>query len=405
MIAKYFPAFKNRDFSLFWFSDFVARIGTQLLTVAVSWQLYLLTHSPLALGLIGIFQAIPLLVFNFFGGLIADRYNRKKILYITGLLLVCTSTLLGITTTLHIISPGIIYSTIAIVAIINSFNYPAYGSVLPGIVTNNEMTVAASTFGLQEDMSEMIGPAVAGFLIATIGVGNIYFFDAFSTVVSLVALFMMSYTGKTTTEKSAISFAAVKEGYTFLLSQKVMWSSMILDALSVLFASSIILMPIFANDILHVGSQGLGFLYAAPAVGAVLMGLIIARGVKIYKQGKVLLSVVALYALATIIFGLSKSFIISLIALVILGGANLVSVTIRSVIRQRFTPEHMRGRLYSFYSFFWILGDRIGDIEGGFLAQLVGAPFAVVVGGIGALVVVGSMALFNPELRNHTHQD
>lgn len=404
MLLKHFPAFKNRGFRLFWFSDFIARVGTQLVTVTISWQLYLLTHSPFALGLIGVFQAIPLLICNFFGGAVADTYNRKKILYITGILLVCTSAFLGIATTLHFVSSAIIYSVIALVAIINSFNYPAYGAVLPAIVDKTELPVAASTFGLQEDISEMLGPALAGFLIIAIGVGNIYFLDAISTIISLIALVMMSYQGQGSGEKSNISFRAIKEGYDFLVSKKVMWSSMILDTLSVLFASSIILMPIFAKDILHIGPQGLGFLYAAPAIGAVCIGYFLAHGFHIYNQGKVLLSVVAIYALATIVFGFSTSFILSLVALIVLGGANVISVTIRSIIRQSFTPEHMQGRLYSFYSFFWILGDRIGDIEGGFLAQFIGAPFTVVAGGIGALAVVGYMALCNPELRNHKHK-
>lgn len=405
MLSKYFPAFQNRDFRLFWFSDFISRVGTQLWTVAISWQLYLLTHSPFALGLIGVFQLLPMIIFNFFGGLLADVYNRKRIVYITEFLFACVSIFLAVATMIHIISPLIIYFSVALTAVLASFNFPAYGSVLPSIVDKNELTVASSTFGLQEDMSEMIGPAIAGFLIVSIGVGNIYFLDAFSSIIAAVAVFVMSYSGEIITEKSEISFAAVKEGYHFLLSQKVMWSSMLLDTLSVLFASSIILMPVFANDVLHVGPQGLGFLYAAPAVGAVLLGLILSRGVKIYKQGKILLSVVAIYASATIVFGISKSFAVSLFALAVLGGANLVSVTIRSVIRQAFTPEHMRGRLYSFYSFFWIIGDRIGDIEGGFVAGLIGAPLAVVLGGIGALLVVGSMAIFNPELRNHTYSD
>lgn len=405
MIAKYFPAFKSRDFTIFWFSDFIARVGTQLLTVAISWQLYLLTHSAFALGLIGVSQAVPMLLCNFFGGAIADAYNRKKILIITGWLLAAISILLGLATFFHFISPTIIYVIIAVKAAVTAFNLPAYGSILPSIVDKSELTVAASTFGLQEDMAEMIGPAVAGFLIAGIGVGNVYFLDGLSTVIAVVALFWMAYSGDSSGEKSEISFAAVKEGYTFLVSKKVMWSSMLLDTLSVLFASSIILMPIFANDILHVGSQGLGLLYAAPAIGGLIMGIILSQGVKIYRQGKVLLSVVAIYAFATIIFGLSKSFAVSLLALVILGGANLVSVTIRSVIRQVFTPDNLRGRLYSFYSFFWIAGDYTGDIEAGFIAQLIGAPLAVIIGGVGALLVVGSMAIFNPELRNHNHRD
>jgi MFS family permease len=401
MLAKIFPAFKNRDFRIFWLSDFIARVGTQLLTVTISWQLYLLTHSAFALGLIGVFQIIPLLLLNFLGGVTADVYNRKKILYITGFLLVCTSSLLGITTVFHIISPIIVYFLITIVAAINAFNYPAYGSILPAIVNKEGQSIAASTFGLQEDMSEMLGPTLAGFLIASIGIGNIYFLDALSTVISLIALFMMSYTGKPSSEKSSISLVAVKEGYNFLVSKKVLWSSMMLDTFSVLFASAIVLMPIFANDVLHIGPRGLGFLYAAPSVGAVIVGFFLARGITIYRQGKILFASVAVYAIATILFGASKSFLLSLFALAVIGGANLVSVTIRSVIRQTLIPPHMFGRLYSFYSFFWIIGDKIGDIEGGFVAQLFGAPLATVIGGVGALIVVSSMAIFNLELRNH----
>ncbi len=401
MIFKHFPAFRYSDFRLLWTSDFISRTGTQLLTVAISWHLYLLTHSPFALGLVGVVQLIPLLLFNLIGGAFADAHNRKKILYITLPFLALTSFLLGFFTFIHIISPLIIYILIAIAAIVSSFYVPAYGSILPSIIEKKDLTVANSTFGMVEDLSEMIGPAFAGILIASVGVGNLYFLDALSTVIALLAIYFMHYSGEPTGERSKVNFAAVKEGYNFLMSKKVLWSSMLLDALSVLFASSITLMPVFANDILHVGPQGLGFLYAAPALGAIIVGLIMSRGVRIHRQGKILLLVVSIYAVSTIIFGFSKFFPLSIIALIILGGANVVSVTIRSVIRQTFTPDNMMGRLYSFFSFVWISGDKLGDIEGGFAAQLIGAPAAVIIGGLGALGVVFSMALFNPELRNH----
>jgi hypothetical protein len=214
----------------------------------------------------------------------------------------------------------------------------------------------------------------------------------------------MHFSGQPESQTTKANFESVKIGFKFLIKQKIMWSSMLLDTLSVLFASCVVLMPIFAHDILRVGPAGLGFLYSAPAVGAVILGTFLARGIHIEKQGAVLLWTVAIYAIAIIIFGLSKSFVISLLALSVVGASNLVSVTIRSVIRQTFTPTNMMGRLYSFYSFFWIAGDRIGDIEAGFLAQLIGAPLTTVFGGVIALGVVGLMTLLNPTLRHYSHK-
>lgn len=405
MLSKYFPAFKYRDFRLFWSADLISRVGTQLLTVAVSWHLYLLTHSPFALGLIGVVQLVPLLICNLFAGAVADVHNRKTILYVTQFIMVVTSLALGLATYAHVISPSIIYVLIGIAAVAISFYLPAYGSVLPAIVDQKDLSAANSTLTLQEDISEMAGPAAAGLLIASIGVANLYLLDALSTIVAVVMLYRMTFNGEQAGERPKVSFGAVNEGYRFLISQKVLWSSMMLDTLSVLFASSIVLMPIFANDILHVGPQGLGLLYAAPAIGAVCIGFFLSRGVSIYRQGKVLLLAVAMYALATIVFGLSRSFLLSIVALVVVGGANVISVTIRAVIRQVFTPDTMRGRVYSFYSFFWIAGDKVGDIEGGFLAQLIGASGTVAVGGVAALAVVGAMAVLNPNLRNYVHSN
>ncbi|MGH7245942.1 MAG: MFS transporter [Candidatus Levyibacteriota bacterium] len=403
MILKYFPVFKYRDFRLLWFSELVSRIGTTMVTVAISWHLYLLTHSPFALGLIGLFQLIPFLFFNLFGGVFADAHDRRKILRFTQPLFALASLVLGISTVFHFVSPFLIYLMIAIVAVGLAFDMPARNALLPSLIDKKDLSNANSVYGILEDFTEMIGPAVGGFLIAFIGLANIYFLDAISTVFVFFAILAMHTSGIPTGEKATISFKAVIESVQYLFSKKLLWSTKLLDGLSVLFASCIILMPVFAKDVLHVGPTGLGFLYAAPAVGAVLTGLVMSRvSSKIKKQGKLLLLVVAIYALATIAFGLSTSFPLSLLFLAILGAANCVSVVIRATIRQLHTPSHMMGRLYALFSFIWVSGDKLGDLEAGILAGFIGAPFAVIIGGAAALTVVGTVAATIPELRNFT---
>ncbi len=208
--------------------------------------------------------------------------------------------------------------------------------------------------------------------------------------------------GEPTGERTKVSLKSIGEGFKFLFSKKILWSTKLLDTISVLFASPVIIFPIFANEILHVGPQGLGLLYAAPSVGGVVIGFIIAPFIgKIKNQGKLLLVAVTIFALATILFGLSTSFTLSLIALFVAGGANVISVILRSTITQVNTPDKMMGRLSSISSIFWVTGDKVGDVEAGFATQIFGASLSVALGGVAALITVALMALI-PALRNYT---
>lgn len=403
MLLSHFPAFKHRDFRLLWISELISAIGTSILTVALSWQLYLLTHSAIALGLVGLAQGIPFLLFNLIGGSFADAHNRKVILYITQPIIALASFILAVTTFTHTITPLTIYSLLIVVNLALAFDMPARGGLMPTLVPKKDLGSANSIYTLLWQTSNMIGPAIGGFLIAGIGVGWIYMLDAFSTVSVVLAIMLIHASGVPHGDVTKPSFRAIQDGFSFLFSRPILWSTKLLDAVSVLFASSIIVMPIFAKDILHVGPQGLGFLYAAPSIGGVVVGFLVSPHLsKVKKQGKLLLISVAIYALATVYFGFSTSFIMSLLALFIAGGANVISVILRSTITQLNTPNHMMGRLSSISSVFWFAGDKLGDVEGGFLAQLLGARLSVVLGGIGALVTVGVMTLGISSLRNYT---
>ena len=403
MIISRFPAFKYRDFRLLWTSELISSFGTNILTVAVAWHLYLLTHSALALGLVGLAQGIPFLVFNLIGGSYADVHNRKKILYITQSIISLSSIFLAIATFNHFVSPTIIYIVLAVMSIAVSFDMPARGGILPTLVDRNDLGSANSVYALLWQTSSMVGPAIGGFLIAGIGVSWIYLIDGISTLSVLFAILLIRANGQPTGEASKPSFSAIKEGFSFLFSRNVLWSTKLLDAVTMFFASTVIIMPIFATDILHVGPQGLGLLYSAPSVGGVIIGFIITPYIsKVKQQGKLFLAAVAVFALATILFGISKSFIFSLIVLFIGGGANVISVILRSTITQINTPDKMMGRVSSISSVFWFAGDKLGDFEAGFLAQLVGAQLSVVIGGIAALISVGTMTLFNRPLRKYT---
>lgn len=370
--------------------------------VAVAWHLYLLTDSALALGIVGLAQGIPFLVFNLIGGSYADVHNRKKILYITQSVMSLSSVFLAFATFNNFISPTVIYIVLAVMSIALAFDMPARGGILPTLVDKKDLSSANSVYALLWQTSSMVGPAIGGFLIAGMSLSWIYLIDGITTLSVLFAILLIRANGQPTGEASKPSLSAIKEGFSFLFSRNVLWSTKLLDAVTMFFASTVIILPIFATDVLHVGPQGLGLLYSAPSVGGVVVGFIIAPYLsKIRQQGKLFLAAVAVFAFATILFGLSNSFILSLVALFIAGGANVISVILRSTITQVNTPDKMMGRVSSISSVFWFAGDKLGDFEAGLLAQIVGAQVSVVIGGIGALLSVGAMSIFNRSLRNY----
>ncbi len=397
-----FAALKYRDFRLLWIGLLISNIGSQMQFAAINWHIFILTHSAIALGIIGISRFIPIAIFSLIGGSVADAHNRKKILFITQTMLTLLSLILGFATFFDKATPLIIYLITGLSAITISFDTPPRQAIIPSLVRKNHLANAMSLNNIMWQSSIIIGPMLAGLIIGQSGVGIVYFINAFSFLAVILALLLMKTSGEIDGRPSKVSLTAVLEGLSFVKSKPIIWSTMLLDFFSTFFASATALLPIFAVKILNVGSVGYGFLYAADAIGAVLAGYTLAHIGNIKNQGKILLIAVFVYGLATIMFGLSKIFLISFFALMLVGVGDSISAIIRNTIRQLTTPDYIRGRMTSVNMIFFMGGPQLGEFEAGILAAAIGAPLSVVVGGIGTIIVVGLVVFKIPVLRKYS---
>lgn len=400
-----YPAFKYLDFRYFWIGQFISNIGTQMQIVALSWQIYILTDSALALGVIGLARFIPIVIFSLLGGSFADVHNRKTIMFVTQTTMAILSLILAVTTLTGAITPQIIYGVTVLLAIAISFDTPARQALIPNLVDRKHLANAMSLNFIMFQTSIIAGPAIGGFLIGSVGISTIYFINALSFIAVIVALLLIRTSGEPIGSTSTVSFKAILEGLNFVRSKKLIWSTMILDFFSTVFASATVILPIFAKDVLNVGPQGLGFLYAAPSIGAVTAGLFMANAGEIRKQGLVLLSGVVLYGFATIFFGLSTNFLLSLFFLALVGAGDSASTIIRNVIRNLETPDAIRGRMTSINMIFFMGGPQLGEFEAGVLAATIGAPLSVAFGGVGVLIAVSAVAFFIPAIRNYKNPE
>lgn len=361
-----------------------------------------MTHSAIALGLIGLSRFLPIAIFALFAGALADAHNRRKILFITQAVLTVLSFILAFSTLNHDVNPLIIYIVTALSAVAIAFDAPPRQSIIPSLVHKDHLSNAMSLNVIMFQISMVVGPALSGFVIKQFGVGSIYFINAFSFLAVIVALIMMKTSGEIEGKPAKVSLRAIFEGLVFIKSRTIIWSTMLLDFFSTFFSSANSLLPIFAETILHVGPIGFGFLYAAQSIGAVFIGYIMAYIGKIKNQGRLLLMGIFIYGLATIIFGLSKFVWLSFLALFLVGAGDGVSSIIRNTIRQITTPDYIRGRMTSVNMIFYMGGPQLGEFEAGMLAGAVGAPLSVIVGGVGTIIIAGLIALKIPVLRKYS---
>jgi MFS family permease len=282
-----------------------------------------------------------------------------------------------------------------------SFDSPARQSLIPSLVPEEHLANAFSLNSTMMQAASVIGPALAGLLIASAGVGWVYFLNAISFGAVLLALACMDPIADTGTPRGEISFRAAAEGMRFVFSQPIIRSTMLLDFIATFFASASTLLPLFASEVLHVGAEGYGLLAAAPAVGALGIGIALSFRSRIPRQGQTLLFAIGGFGLATILFGISRSFWVMFLALALTGLTDMVSTVIRNTSRQLLTPNHLRGRMVSFNMLFFFGGPQLGEIEAGIAAKLLGAPLSVVIGGIGCLLATGWVAATTPELRKY----
>ncbi len=378
-------------------------LATQLQAVVVGWQVYGLTHDPLSLGLIGLAEALPFIGFALPAGHLADRTSRLGLVRSAlGALTICSAALLFFTIQPGILHPGRVWPIYVVIfssGIARSFLQPSRtalsAELVPRSLYPNAVTWRSSTWQLAAVLGPAIGGLVYGFGNATAA----YVVDVTLMILGLVAITRISHTpeSRAATDESIVESLA--GGVRFVRGQPVILGALTLDLFSVLFGGATALLPVFAGEILHVGPQGLGLLRAAPAAGAVLMSLVLAHRPPLRRVGRTLFANVAMFGVTMIGFGLSRSFLLSLILLAASGMFDTVSVVVRSTLLQVLTPDHLLGRVSSVNAIFIGSSNEIGAFESGVAARLLGTVPSVVLGGLATLGVVAVTAWRVPELR------
>ena len=384
-----FSALRYRDFRLLWLGQIISVTGSQMQSVAINWHVYLLTKSAFALGLVGLFRAVPIILCSLLGGVVADAVNRKRLMIGTQSVMLASAGLLTLMTITGLKSVWPIYILSGIAYAAAAFDIPARQSLMPMLVPVKDFPNAVSLFLVVFNIATISGPSLAGFLLASRGPAIVYGLNAASFLAVIGALIAMRTSGSPETDggrRNAVSLEALKEGLQFVWRTPIIVQTMTLDFAATFFASATLLLPIFAQEVLHVDARGYGFLAAAPAVGSVVTALVMARIGYFRWQGRLVVVSVAIFGLATAAFGISRVFWFSLLMLAITGAADTVSTVLRQTIRQLTTPNYLRGRMTSINMMFFMGGPQLGELEAGTVAAIIGAPLSVVTGGIGSLV-------------------
>jgi len=390
----------HRRFLYLWIALLISTAGTQMQLWTLFWHVRTLTVHPIALGGIGLARILPVIVFSLVGGVAADMFDRRKIYFLSHVVLTFVATMLAWLTFKHTISLWNIYLLTALQATASAFDVPARQSLVPNLVPKEDLPNAFSMTSIAFQTGAIVGPALSGWVIAYLGLAYPYLFNAISYVAVLFALLLIGPVPQQMVNNhgSIFDWAAIREGLHFIFNQPLIFGSMLLDFFATFFSSANTLMPIVARDVLHVGEIEYGWLSSGQAIGAVIAALFVSQRKTIRRQGPVFLISVVIFGLATILFGASRTFWLAMIALIFVGAADSVSTIIRNTIRQLLTPDYLRGRMTSVNQIFFLGGPQLGEVEAGLVAQLFGAPFAIISGGVGCIIAVGWIARRLPQL-------
>lgn len=403
MKPKIPPALQHSRYLYLWLGLLISIAGSQMQIAALHWHIRTLTGEPdpLALGGIGLARILPVIVFSFLGGPVADTFNRRRILFVTQSLMALTALALAYLTHAGQITIWSIYLLTALQAAAVAFDGPARQAMIPNLVPANDLPSAFSMSSIAMNTGSIVGPALAGVVIATLGQEYTYFFNAVSFLAVILALMIMGPVRQDARKAPGVNLQAAIDGMRFIVGRPIILSSMLLDFVATFFASANTMMPIVAKDLLKVGEIGYGWLSSAQSIGSVIAGLVVSQVSKLHRQGPTLLAAVTFFGIATILFGLADSFAFAMFALMLMGAADTVSTIIRNTIRQLQTPDHIRGRMTSINQIFFQGGPQLGEVEAGIVATLFGVPFAIISGGIGC--ILGMLLILRkwPQLRTY----
>jgi MFS family permease len=399
-----YAVLRNRDFLLYLVGRFIASLGQQMLVVAVGWEIYERTHAFLPLGIVGLVQMLPMFLFTFPAGHVADNYNRKRVLLWTQMAMAIICAGLALISALH--APVVwTYCCLFAMGTARTYMWPASASFMPQLVPRElfARAVAWNTGCFQ--IAAVVGPAAGGLLIwLTHRAVEVYAFNAVASLICF-ALLLWVRSHQAAPARERMSIQSLVAGLKFVYRTKIVMGSITLDMFAVLLGGATAMLPVYAKDVLHVGPSGLGVLQAALPFGSLLMALVLVHRPPLQKAGRTLLWAVVVFGLATIGFGFSRSFWLSFAMLFLCGASDYISVVVRHTLVQLLTPDEMRGRVSAVNSLFIGTSNQMGEFESGFVASWSGPIFAVVSGGVGTILVVIATAIIWPEIRKYGRLD
>src|SRR5438105_2579335 len=427
-----YAAFRSRGFRFFTTGNLLSIVGRQMLAVAVEWEIYRRTHSATALGLVGLVFAIPIVGFSLPAGHLADRISRKNIILVSQIFSSVTSALLALVSWQHLNIPHLpvlracnhglsaiagvfeqhqqtfhfddasvplIYLLLFVGAIARTFSWAARSSFFPTLVPRDAFSNAVTWNSSVFQIGSVVGPALSGFVVAYQGFPIVYAIDAITSTMFFLLALPIPRAPQARQSKEQSTWRSLAAGMEFVFGRKVILATITLDLFAVLLGGSVALLPVFADQILHCGPVGLGWMRASPAIGAFAMALIVAYLPPMRQAGRALLWCVTGFGIATVIFGLSKALWLSMGMLFVAGSLDSVSVIIRGSIVQLVTPDEMRGRVSAVNNIFIGTSNEFGALESGLTAALFGPVISVVAGRIGTILVVAAAAWRWPEIR------
>lgn len=402
-------ALRHRNFRLLWGSQLVSMAGSMMQNAALLWHVSLLVppgRRGLALGMVGLVRILPIVGFSIVGGVVADALDRRRLMLITQTGMAIAAGLLAWLAFRGVHSLWPVYLLAALGSAFGSFDAPARQSLVPSLVPREHLPNAITLNTIMFQTASVLGPAVGGLVIGGLGVGWAYALNALSFLCVIVALFAMrDLPARPERGQADVTMRAAAEGLRFVFQSPMIRSTMLLDFFATFFASATALLPIFAQDILHVGASGYGLLSAAPSAGAMMTSVALVPLIdRIDRRGRVMLWSVAAYGLATVVFGVSRNFALTFVCLALTGAADTVSMVIRNIIRQLGTPDGMRGRMTSVNMIFFMGGPQLGELEAGLVANVWGAVISVVTGGLGCIAATGWVAWRTPSLRAYRRE-
>ncbi len=395
------PALKSRPFAMYWIGHLISVAGSQMQLWALYWHLRTLSDQPMVISGIGLARFLPVILLSLIAGVAADRFNRRKMAILTQVALGGVAFLLGLNTFLGKATIWVLFILMAVQSVAGAFDVPARQSLIPSLVPRADLANAYSLNSIASKVGGILGPAVSGLVIAYLGLQWAYWINAISFLAVIAALIGIGDIQPPVVKRSfrvQDAFQDIREGIAFIRNSPVILSVMILDFFGTFFSSANTLLPFVAKDILHVGAVQYGWLSASQSIGTLLVGLYLSQKRKLHRQGMLISISVVMFGLATILFGVSTFFWLTMLALILIGAFDGLSNIIRNTARQILTPDAMRGRMMSITHIFFKGGPQLGEVDSGLVAQLLGVPFAIISGGVGCVLAAGIVVKAVPQL-------